>query len=72
MDPFGQGFVEIIAAEQTPDNPNWFQGTVKRLGRQEYNQLLAEGTDGGTKIDQFATTLAPISRRQLTAEPRDG
>ncbi len=28
MDPFGQGFVEIIAAEQTPDNPNWFQGTA--------------------------------------------
>ena len=23
MDPFSQGFVEILAAEQTPDNPNW-------------------------------------------------
>ena len=22
------GFVEILAAEQTPDNPNWFQGTA--------------------------------------------
>src|SRR5213080_2423941 len=28
MDPFNQGFVEILAAEQTPDNPNWFQGTA--------------------------------------------
>jgi len=28
MDPFSQGFVEILAAEQTPDNPNWFQGTA--------------------------------------------
>src|ERR1700724_4923565 len=28
MDHFGQGFVEILAAEQTPDNPNWFQGTA--------------------------------------------
>jgi glucose-1-phosphate adenylyltransferase len=28
LDPFTQGFVEIIAAEQTPDNPNWFQGTA--------------------------------------------
>jgi len=28
LDPFSQGFVEIIAAEQTPDNPNWFQGTA--------------------------------------------
>jgi glucose-1-phosphate adenylyltransferase len=28
MDPFSHGFVEILAAEQTPDNPNWFQGTA--------------------------------------------
>src|SRR5215203_6537852 len=28
MDLFGQGFVEILAAEQTPDNPNWYQGTA--------------------------------------------
>jgi glucose-1-phosphate adenylyltransferase len=28
LDPFSRGFVEIIAAEQTPDNPNWFQGTA--------------------------------------------
>jgi glucose-1-phosphate adenylyltransferase len=28
MDPFSRGFVDIIAAEQTPDNPNWFQGTA--------------------------------------------
>src|SRR6201982_4261933 len=27
MDLFSHGFVEILAAEQTPDNPNWFQGT---------------------------------------------
>src|SRR5512142_2776787 len=28
MDLFSHGFVEILAAEQTPDNPNWFQGTA--------------------------------------------
>jgi glucose-1-phosphate adenylyltransferase len=28
LDGFSQGFVEILAAEQTPDNPNWFQGTA--------------------------------------------
>jgi glucose-1-phosphate adenylyltransferase len=28
MDLFGRGFVEILAAEQTPDNPNWYQGTA--------------------------------------------
>ena len=25
---FSSGFVDIIAAEQTPDNPTWFQGTA--------------------------------------------
>ena len=28
MDLLSQGFVDILAAEQTPDNPNWFQGTA--------------------------------------------
>src|SRR5207249_292163 len=28
LDVFSQGFVEILAAEQTPDNPHWFQGTA--------------------------------------------
>src|SRR5690349_6368312 len=25
---FSQAFVDILAAEQTPDNPTWFQGTA--------------------------------------------
>src|SRR6266545_4586899 len=28
MDLFNPDFVEILAAEQTPDNPHWFQGTA--------------------------------------------
>lgn len=28
LDVFGRGFVEILAAEQTPDSANWFQGTA--------------------------------------------
>ncbi|MBZ5496492.1 MAG: glucose-1-phosphate adenylyltransferase [Acidobacteriia bacterium] len=28
FDMFSGGFVDILAAEQTPDNPNWFQGTA--------------------------------------------
>src|SRR5438132_13931372 len=28
MDNFSHGFVEILAAEQTPDNPHWYQGTA--------------------------------------------
>src|SRR5690349_1950067 len=28
LDLFSDGFVEILAAEQTPDNSDWFQGTA--------------------------------------------
>jgi glucose-1-phosphate adenylyltransferase len=28
LDHFSGGYVEILAAEQTPDNPNWYQGTA--------------------------------------------
>jgi glucose-1-phosphate adenylyltransferase len=28
LDPFSHGFVDILAAEQTPDNPGWYQGTA--------------------------------------------
>ncbi|MBM3777637.1 MAG: glucose-1-phosphate adenylyltransferase [Acidimicrobiia bacterium] len=28
LDEFSGGFVEILAAEQTPDNPHWYQGTA--------------------------------------------
>jgi glucose-1-phosphate adenylyltransferase len=28
FDMFTGGFVDILAAEQTPENPNWFQGTA--------------------------------------------
>jgi glucose-1-phosphate adenylyltransferase len=28
LDRFSSGFVEILAAEQTPDNPHWYQGTA--------------------------------------------
>jgi glucose-1-phosphate adenylyltransferase len=39
MDPFSQGSVEIVAAEQTPDNPNWFQGTADAV-RQAARHLV--------------------------------
>ena len=33
LDRFSGGFVEILAAEQTPDNPNWYQGTADAVRR---------------------------------------
>ena len=35
LDRFSGGFVEILAAEQTPDNPNWYQGTADAVRQAE-------------------------------------
>jgi len=37
---FSQGFVEVLAAQQTPDNPNWFEGTADAV--RKYLRLFAE------------------------------
>jgi len=37
---FNEGFVEVLAAQQTPENPNWFQGTADAV--RQYIWLLQE------------------------------
>ncbi len=37
---FSEGFVEVLAAQQTPENPNWFQGTADAV--RQYLWLLNE------------------------------
>lgn len=37
---FSQGFVEVLAAQQTPDSPNWFEGTADAV--RKYRWLFAE------------------------------
>src|SRR3984885_4238091 len=44
MDPFSQGSVEILAAEQTPDNPNWYQGTADAV-RQAARHFVRYGAE---------------------------
>ena len=44
FDHFRGGFVDILAAEQTPDNPNWFQGTADAV-RQSLRHLLTHDCD---------------------------
>src|ERR1044071_9611451 len=44
--PFADGFVEILAAEQTPERPDWFQGTADAV-----RQVLPHIRDWG--IDSF-------------------
>lgn len=43
---FSEGFVEILAAQQTPENPSWFQGTADAV--RKYIYLLEEWD-----IDEF-------------------
>src|SRR4029077_7391022 len=44
MDVFNQGFVEILAAEQTPDNPHWYQGTADAV-RQAARHIARHESD---------------------------
>jgi glucose-1-phosphate adenylyltransferase len=42
FDPFGRGFVEVLAAQQTNEAADWYQGTADAV-RQNLRYLLAEG-----------------------------
>lgn len=44
FDPFGDSFVEVLAAEQTMTNLNWFQGTADAV-RQHLSRLTDRDTD---------------------------
>src|SRR4029453_12144041 len=44
LDRFSGGFVEILAAEQTPDNPHWYQGTADAV-RQAARHFSRYGAD---------------------------
>ncbi len=43
---FTDGFVEVLAAQQTPENPNWFQGTADAV--RQYLWLLSDW-----EVDQY-------------------
>ncbi len=58
FDAFGQGFVDILAAEQTPTNKDWFQGTadavrqvMTRLDEYDYNYVLILSGDQLYQMD---------------------
>lgn len=41
---FSNGFVDVLAAEQTPESPDWFQGTADAV-RQNFRHIEATGCD---------------------------
>ena len=46
--PFGQGFVEVLAAQQTPDSPKWFEGTADAV--RKYQWLFQEWDVSGRRL----------------------
>ncbi len=61
---FSTGFVDILAAEQTPDNPGWFQGTadavrqsLRHISNLEYEHILILSGDQLYQMD-FAEMIA--------------
>ena len=61
---FSSGFVDILAAEQTPDNPKWFQGTadavrqsIRHIEKNEFEHVLILSGDQLYQMD-FAEMYA--------------
>jgi len=79
MDLFSQGFVEILAAEQTPDNPNWFQGTadavrqaVRHFARHAADYYLILAGDHLYRMDYSEMVDSHVERRAdvtIAAQP---
>src|SRR5499426_2172308 len=44
FDPFNVGFIEVLAAEQTMQNPEWFQGTADAV-RQHLHRFTGREND---------------------------
>jgi glucose-1-phosphate adenylyltransferase len=69
---FGNGFVDILAAEQTPDNPGWFQGTadavrqsLRHISNLDFEYVLILSGDQLYQMD-FTDMLA--AHKQIGAD----
>src|SRR3954464_9327330 len=81
MDPFSHGFVDILAAEQTPDNPHWYQGTAdavrqasRHFERLEADYYLILAGDHLYRMDYTELIAAHIARNAditIAAQPVD-
>jgi glucose-1-phosphate adenylyltransferase len=81
MDLFSRGFVEILAAEQTPDNPNWYQGTAdavrqaaRHFARHAADYYLILAGDHLYRMDYSEMVEAHVDRQAditIAAQPVD-
>ena len=79
MDLFSQGFVEILAAEQTPDSSSWYQGTAdavrqaaRHFARYEADYYLILSGDHLYRMDYAELVTAHVNRRSditIAAQP---
>ena len=79
MDLFSNGFVEILAAEQTPDNQSWFQGTAdavrqaaRHFVRYDADYYLILAGDHLYRMDYSEMVDAHVDRRAdvtIAAQP---
>ena len=81
---FSTGFVDILAAEQTPDNPGWFQGTadavrqsLRHISNLEFEYILILSGDQLYQMD-FSAMMeshrskgADISIATIAVDDRD-
>jgi glucose-1-phosphate adenylyltransferase len=70
--PFSKAFVDILAAEQTPDNPTWFQGTADAV-RQGLRHIEAFDSDyvlilSGDQLYQMDFAEMLDNHKQLGAD----
>ncbi len=81
---FSKGFVDILAAEQTPDSLGWFQGTadavrqsLKHIGNNEFDYVLILSGDQlyqmdfGKMIDNHAAQGADITIATIPVGERE-
>ncbi|HEX3023682.1 MAG TPA: glucose-1-phosphate adenylyltransferase [Chitinophagaceae bacterium] len=66
---FSTGFVDILAAEQTPDNPGWFQGTadavrqsLRHISNLDFEYILILSGDQLYQMD-FAEMIAEHKKK---------
>jgi len=81
---FSSGFVDILAAEQTPDNPGWFQGTadavrqsLRHISNLDFDYILILSGDQLYQMDfsdmwqAHITKGADISIATIPVDSRD-
>ena len=64
LDLFSGGFVEILAAEQTPESQSWFQGTADAV-RKAARHFQQYGPQDDIKISELFEALVIVAHQSM-------